>query len=199
VVTGARILPNPDQRPTILFVGRLVKRKGVADLIDAFKLLLSDLPDARLEIVGDGPEKPVLERLVADLGLKDNVTFTGSLRGGALYERFRNCDVFAMPSKTMADDVEGFGTVFLEAGLFGKPSVGTFSGGIPEAVVDETTGLLVSEGSVSELASALKRILQDPALGRELGLNARKRVLAEFTWEKTTRQLTEILSRTSRN
>ena len=179
----------------ILFVGRLVKRKGVDDLISAFHLLLSDNPTARLEIVGDGPERMNLEKLVADLGLGQRVTFLGSLKGRALNEKYLECDVFVMPSRTMKDDVEGFGTVFLEAGLAGKPSVGTNSGGIPEAVIDGETGILVPEADINELASALKRVLADGALGRKLGENARRRVLAEFTWEETTRRLVKIMSK----
>jgi phosphatidylinositol alpha-1,6-mannosyltransferase len=184
---------NERNRFTILFVGRLVKRKGMADLIDALRLLLNDFPDARLEIVGDGPEKGQLERLVSDLGLVDSVIFFGSLRGDPLSERYRNCDVFAMPSRTLEDDVEGFGTVFLEAGLFGKPSIGTFSGGIPEAVIDGGTGILVSEGDVGGLAQALRRLMSDEALRRELGSNARERVLARFTVQKAAEQLIAIL------
>jgi phosphatidylinositol alpha-1,6-mannosyltransferase len=165
----------------------------MADLLDAFRLVLNDFPDAQLEIVGDGPEKGQLERLVADLGLVGSVIFFGSLRGDPLSERYRNCDVFAMPSRTLKDDVEGFGTVFLEAGLFGKPSIGTFSGGIPEAVIDGETGILVSEGDVRGLAQALRRLMSDEALRSELGSNARDRVLARFTVQKAAEQLAAIL------
>jgi glycosyltransferase involved in cell wall biosynthesis len=179
----------------ILFVGRLVRRKGVDDLIGAFNLLSGDLPTARLEIVGDGPERMNLEKLAADLGLGQRVTFLGSLKGRALNEKYLECDVFVMPSRTLRDDVEGFGTVFLEAGLAGKPSVGTYSGGIPEAVIDGETGILVQEAEIEELASALKRVLADHALGQRLGENARRRVLAEFTWEETTRRLVKIMSK----
>jgi glycosyltransferase involved in cell wall biosynthesis len=190
----ASVTTNMMSSGRILFVGRLVRRKGVDDLIEAFKMLLSDFPNARLEIVGDGPERPRLTELVRTLGLEDRVKFYGSLRADALYEKYQECDVAAMPSRTMRDDVEGFGTVFLEAGLAGKPSVGTFSGGIPEAILDGKTGILVEEGNVRELASALKRILGDADLRRRLGENARSRTLAEFTWEHTTRQLIHILS-----
>jgi glycosyltransferase involved in cell wall biosynthesis len=184
-----------DGGQTVLFVGRLVERKGVDDLINAFRLVLKDFPLARLEIVGDGPERTKLERLVADLGLEEKITFFGGLRGDALHDRYRLCNVFVMPSKTMKDDVEGFGTVFLEAGLAGKPSVGTRSGGIPEAILDGETGILVEEGDVQELASAIKRILADANLGLRLGVGARTRVLSEFTWEKSADCLKGMLRR----
>ena len=125
---GSAGLPGQRAGHNVLFVGRLVRRKGADDLIDAFRSISEDFPDWRLEIVGDGPERKRLERLVADLGLGERVEFFGSLRGRALYDRYGLCDVVVMPSKRLRDDVEGFGTVFLEAGIFGKPSVGTFSG-----------------------------------------------------------------------
>jgi phosphatidylinositol alpha-1,6-mannosyltransferase len=178
----------------ILFVGRLVKRKGVADLIGAFRLVLADFPTAQLEIVGDGPERMNLERLANDLGLDTSVRFAGSLRGEALFARYRECDVFVMAPRTLKDDVEGFGTVFLEAGLAGKPSVGTRSGGIPEAVIDHETGLLVEEGNIRELAAAIRAVLVNGDLGKRLGENALSRVLTEFTWERSAEKLVDILS-----
>ena len=182
-----------DSKKRVLFVGRLVRRKGVGDLIEAFELVRKDIPGSILEIVGSGEDKERLQRLVTEKGLGDDVLFYGTLRGEALYERYRSCKVFAMPSKTLADDVEGFGTVFLEAGSFGKPSVGTLSGGIPEAVLDGVTGLLVREGDVDGLALALKEILTDEGLARRLGENARIRVVEEFSWSRGTDTLISIL------
>jgi phosphatidylinositol alpha-1,6-mannosyltransferase len=177
----------------VLFVGRLVERKGVSDLLHAILLVKDDVPQVRLEIVGDGPERKKLERISSDLGISRLITFFGELRGKELYRRYQLCAVFAMPSKTLKDDVEGFGTVFLEAGLFGKPSVGTNSGGIPEALLDGKTGLLVDEGNVPALAMALKTLLKDEEFARRLGENARKRVLSNFTWQSGARRLIEVL------
>lgn len=179
---------------SILFVGRLVRRKGADDLIDAFRLVSEHFPDCRLEIVGDGPERKRLEQLVADLGLGPKVEFFGSLRGRALYDRYKLCDVVAMPSKTLGDDVEGFGTVFLEAGVFGKPSVGTFSGGIPESIVNGETGILVREGDTKQLGAALESLLNDPELRSRMGGKAKERVLRDFTWQRSAERLLEGLS-----
>ena len=178
---------------TVLFVGRLVERKGVGDLLNALSLLKGDVPGVRLEIVGDGPERTNLEMKAAELGVVERVEFFGELRGEQLYTRYARCTVFAMPSKTLRDDVEGFGTVFLEAGLFGKPSVGTRSGGIPEAVLDGKTGILANESDVRGIAGALKKLLTNPGLAKTLGDNARERVLQKFTWEEGTRQLVRII------
>ena len=157
--------------------------------MDAFKLLSEELPDAVLEVVGDGPERRNLERLASDLGLGGRVSFAGTMKGEPLYRKYASCQVFAMPSITLEDDVEGFGTVFLEAGLFGVPSVGTFSGGIPEAIDANVTGLLVREGHVEEVAAALKRLLTDAGLAQTLGRNARARVQTRFTWAESAKQL----------
>ncbi|MGH2639326.1 MAG: glycosyltransferase, partial [Rhabdochlamydiaceae bacterium] len=114
-------------------------RKGVDDLLRAFKEVIKRLPNSRLEIVGNGPELASLQKLTGELGIALNVQFFGKLSGPPLYERYRSCDVFVMPSKTTEVDVEGFGTVFLEAAVFGKPSIGSISGGIPEAIKDGVT------------------------------------------------------------
>ena len=177
----------------ILFVGRLIKRKGVDDLLHAFRLVLQEMPDARLVIVGDGPQKPVLMRLAERLGISSQVEFKGALRGEALYREYQRCAVFVAPSKTLPDDVEGFGIVFLEAGFFGKPSVGTWSGGIPEAVLHNRTGILVPEGDVKALAKVILRLLRDRELAHRLGNNAQKRVIKEFSWKKATKRLLEML------
>ena len=179
---------------TILFVGRLVTRKGVDDLLDAFSLVLREVPDAELEIVGDGPERQKSEELAVSLGIQNHVHFFGTLVGKELYQRYSQCTVFVMPSKTMRGDVEGFGTVFLEAGLFAKPSVGTYSGGIPEAVIDGQTGVLIKEGDIVSLRDALVRLLQDKESSAQLGEKARRRVLSEFTSKKSTERLLALFS-----
>jgi phosphatidylinositol alpha-1,6-mannosyltransferase len=178
---------------TILFVGRLVERKGADDLIRAFSDLDGENGKARLEIVGDGPEMSRLQELAKELGVKDRTLFFGTLTGQRLYERFANAYVFAMPSKTAKDDVEGFGTVFLEAALFGKPSIGTRSGGIPEAIQDDETGILVPEHDPRALSEALKELISDETKTLRLGRNARQLVSSKFTWDASTQALVQLL------
>ncbi|HEV2138457.1 MAG TPA: glycosyltransferase family 4 protein [Nitrososphaerales archaeon] len=194
-IAAQPLAPSDPYGKKILFVGRLVERKGVKDLVDALKIVSEGIQDASLEVVGDGPQRSQLERLVADLNLGNRVSFLGTLKGSTLYDRYASCNVFAMPSITLNDDAEGFGTVFLEAGLFGKPSVGTFSGGIPEAVEQNRTGLLVHEGQVAELATALQKLLIDADFARSLGRNARQRVLRNFTWAEGTDLLMNSLAK----
>lgn len=178
---------------TVLFVGRLVDRKGADDLIRAFSELDGKAGKALLDIVGDGPEMGHLQELARELGVKDRTRFFGTLTGRPLYERFANAYVFAMPSKTAKGDVEGFGTVFLEAGMFGKPSIGTRSGGIPEAIKNEETGILVPEHDPKALSGALEALLADEAKTLRLGKNARELVSSKFTWDASTAELVQLL------
>ena len=185
------------RRRRVLFVGRLVKRKGVDLLLLAFKRCLNSFPDLRLVIVGDGPELENLVDKARRLGLDDDVaTFRGKLTGRELYVEYSRCDVFVMASTTTERDVEGFGTVFLEAGLFAKPCVGSYSGGIPEAILDGKTGILVPEGDAEALYEAIVRILNDPTFAKMLGENGRTRVMDAFTWETSTNRLICILAKT---
>ena len=176
----------------ILFVGRLIKRKGVDDLLLAFRSLLRDVPSASLEIVGDGPEMTPLRRLTERLGIAEKVNFMGSLRGGKLYERYASAGVVVMPSKRTADDVEGFGTIFLEAAAFAKPVVGTISGGIPEAVRNGETGLLVQEGDIDALKASLVRILGDSILQHRLGRNGLAWVLSNFSLARSASSVARL-------
>jgi len=173
---------------TILFVGRLVKRKGLTDLLSAFEIVARSHPDTRLVVVGDGPFRPELEGLVARSPFRDRVELKGTLTGKPLYEEYASCDVFVMPSRTTNVDTEGFGMVFLEAAYFARPAVGTRSGGIPEAVVDGETGLLVDQEDIEDLASKIAALLSDRALSERLGQRARERVLSDYTWESATRR-----------
>lgn len=185
-----RIVSGKERK--ILFVGRLIKRKGLDDLLQAFKLVLNKVPDAKLIIIGDGPEMANLCDLIKKLELQNKVDLKGTLVGKELYTKYQECDVFVMPSKKIEGDVEGFGIVFLEAGFFRKPSVGTQSGGIPEAVLDGQTGILVSEGNVKALADALVLLLNDRTLAQRYGRNARKRVITNFTWKAATLKLLKM-------
>ncbi len=178
----------------ILFVGRLVERKGADELIRAFAELDGEVGEARLEIVGDGPEMGRLRELAKEAGVGEKTRFFGTLTGQRLYERFSNAYVFAMPSKSAKGDVEGFGTVFLEAGLFGKPSIGTRSGGIPEAIRDGETGILIPEQDPEALREALQELLSDEAKTHRLGENARDLVESKFTWAASTEALVGLLS-----
>jgi glycosyltransferase involved in cell wall biosynthesis len=98
-----------------------------------------------------------------------------------------------MPSKATSTDVEGFGTVYLEAALFGTPSIGTTTGGIPEAIQDGVTGLVIPPQDLVALTKALRELLDDDDERRLMGANAQKNVLSKFTWKASTGALVRLL------
>jgi phosphatidylinositol alpha-1,6-mannosyltransferase len=181
----------------VLYVGRLVKSKGVDDLIAAYKVVSERIPRSRLIIVGDGPERGRLEGLAHELNLSTGVVFRGTLRGEELDEEYAKCTVFAMASKRVSDDpaIETFGLVIVEALMYGKPVVGTLLGGIPEIIDHEVNGLLVPEGRPKELANALIRILTDQDLAGRLHRNALESAEKKFTWAAATDRLLSCYSR----
>ena len=173
----------------VLFVGRLVPRKCADVLIEAFAEVERKFPGSRLEIVGDGPEMQRLKDLTNRLDLDEWVEFHGVLKGKPLWSMYANCDLLVLPSSRSKDDVEGFGTVFLEAAVFGKPSIGTKTGGIPEAVIDGVTGVLIDTPHPSTLTSSMISLLADPERMVSLGRRARSRALDHFSWEQSSRAL----------
>jgi glycosyltransferase involved in cell wall biosynthesis len=167
----------------LLFVGRLVERKGVHVLLDALALLPEE-PPIRLEVVGDGPEREALERRARALGIQERVRFHGYVSRGALEDHLRGCDALALPAVTDAKgDVEGLGVVLLEAMSFGKPVVASLSGGITDIVRPGENGVLVPPGDAAALAAALEGFARDPRAVRRLGAAARRDVRERFSWE----------------
>lgn len=167
----------------LLSVGRLVSRKGFADAIEALALLRERGRDVSLAIVGDGPERGRLEDLAKTRGVADHVTFTGKVPDDDLPALYALCDAFVMAPRSVGADVEGFGIVYLEANLMAKPVIASRAGGVPDAVIDGKTGLLVAPGDPDAVAKAVAALMDDPALWERLGRDGRARVLEEFTWK----------------
>lgn len=180
---------EPAAVPTALFVGRLVARKGADRAIEAMARVRAQHPGARLEIVGDGPDRARLEALAAQAGLADAVRFHGALDDAARDAAFARAWCFVMPSRAEGTDVEGFGIVYLEAAVAGLPAIGGRGSGADDAIVHETTGLLVDGRDAGAVASAMLRMFDDPTRTRAMGDAARRRALDEFTWERTARAL----------
>ncbi len=184
-----------EERKILLTVGRLVPRKGIDTVLRALPYVAREIPEVHYLICGNGPDRDRLEGLARDLCVTERIRFLGEVVHDDLPRYYSACDVFVMPSRETRPYVEGFGIVFLEANACGKPVVGAHSGGIPDAVRDGETGLLVEPDNEVELADALIRLLRDPALAVRLGENGRRRVLEEATWEHTARQLYEYIAR----
>jgi phosphatidylinositol alpha-1,6-mannosyltransferase len=181
-----------DEHKVILTVGRLVERKGHDIVIRALPAVERAVGPIRYLIAGQGPEELKLRQLARDLECEDRVRFIGHASTDELPSLYAACDVFVMPSRPLAqrDGVEGFGIVFLEAGACSKPVVGGRSGGIPEAVLDGVTGVLVNPTDVDELARVLVRLLRNREEAVRLGMEGRRRAEAiESAWGATLKRI----------
>lgn len=182
----------------VLMVGRVWEtRKGFDKAIEAFKLVEQKIPGTKLVIAGPG-DSSALGSLSREFGVQDHIIFAGMVERGELMRLFAACDLFLLPTRTMEDgNIEGFGIVFLEANLMGKPVIGGKSGGTVEAVIDSETGMIVDGNDVKEIAAAVVNILSDPELALKLGQNGRQRVLGEFSSERQGIEFTKILNNIS--
>lgn len=178
----------------ILSVGRLVARKGFDTLIDAFaKLDQTKFGDVELWIAGDGPERETLTRLAKENFVEGSVKFLGAVSDEELAKLYAGAEVFALTPKEIGGDLEGFGIVYLEAASYGVPAIGTRTGGVPEAVIHNETGLLATPNDSQSVAIVLMQLLANQELRDRLGKQAQMRVQEEFSWHKQIQALTEAL------
>jgi glycosyltransferase involved in cell wall biosynthesis len=167
----------------ILFVGRLIERKGVHVLLQALALLPPGR-EVRVLICGDGPEREALEALAERLAVRDRCEFAGRVSDERLRQEYADADAFVLPAVVDArGDSEGLGVVLLEAMNSRVPVVASAVGGITDIVEDEVTGLLVREGDERELAAALERLVRDDAFAATLGEAGYRRLRSEFSWD----------------
>jgi len=157
----------------LLFVGRLIERKGAEYAVRAVAELRRQGRAVRLTIIGDGPERARLVPLIDELGLRDAVDLTGALPHDDIAEHYRTAALLLMPAVTdWKGEQEGFGMVLVEAMASDLPMVATRSGGIPDVVTDGTSGILVPERDPGALAAAAARLLDDPPLAARMAAAA---------------------------
>lgn len=182
--------------PVIISVGRLVKRKGQDRLIAAMPTILRAIPNAKLLIVGRGKDSDRLHKITQRYGLVDVVKFVGRVNYSELPDYFRLGDLFVMPSRSRLFGliVEGLGIVYLEASACGLPVIAGDSGGAPDAVENEITGLVVDGRSQDAIARAALSILQSPDGGRSMGQAGREWVLAEWSWQRWGTRFAELFT-----
>ena len=184
--------PAPHSGLRLLFVGRLVERKGVHVLLDALALLPEE-PPVRLAVIGDGPERDALERRARSLGIEGRVEFRGYVPRETLEHALASCDALVLPAiRDAKGDVEGLGVVLLEAMGFGRPVIASRAGGIVDIVRPGVNGLLVPPGDAPALAGAIESFARDPALVRRLGAAAREDVRERFSWDSILDRLTDL-------
>lgn len=181
-------------KQTILFVGRLAKRKGVKEFIEnSFAKIVSEIPNTCFVVVGNNPSESLTYRddalgeiraVISKMNLQAYVRLHGSVSDDELVKLYQTCDVVVLPALAETDDVEGFGIILLEAAAAGKPTIATRVGGIPDAVEDRKTGILVEPGDYKGLAQAVLDLLNNPLARSKMGGVARQRAEKEFCWEE---------------
>jgi glycosyltransferase involved in cell wall biosynthesis len=177
----------------LLFVGRLVPKKGVDVLIDACALVRSELPELRVEIVGGGPLAEELEQRARRAGVADRVHFLGPQPGEAVDAAFRRCSLVAAPSRIDEHgDREGMPTVLVEALARGVPVIASDLVGIPELVRHGETGLLVPPDDPAALAASIARLVGDPKLAHELADRGRALVTERCDPGRSARRLQAV-------
>jgi phosphatidyl-myo-inositol alpha-mannosyltransferase len=174
-----------DGRPTLLFVGRLEKRKGLEPLIRAFTLLKTEHPDLRLLVVGDGPERGRCEQLLPER-LRSDVVFLGRVDQDDLPRYYASCDLYVSP----ALGGESFGIVLLEAMAAGAPIVASDIPGYRSVARDEVQGRLVPPGDPRALADSIRGLLANASLRAAMGAEGR-RTVDEYDWAVVAARLRE--------
>ena len=199
---------NLSGKKGILTIGRLdanEQYKGQDMVIKAMPDILQAVPSAVYVIGGDGSDRKRLENLANEVGVSDKVLFTGWIPEAEKPAFYSACEVFAMPSREIVQKsplppffkggsvkAEGFGIVYIEANACGKPVIGGNSGGVPDAVIDGVTGLLVEPTSPKAIGYAIIKLLTNPEMAKQLGENGRKRALRELSAEKMAQNIEAV-------
>jgi glycosyltransferase involved in cell wall biosynthesis len=191
--------PADDQpRQNVLFVGRLVEKKGCTYLIQAMQKVQSRSPLARLVVVGDGPERANLEAQAQSLGIRCD--FRGAQASSVVRQEMSFARVFCVPSMTARNgDSEGLGIVFAEAQAMGVPVVSSLHGGIPEVVCDGSTGLLAPERDHSRLAEHIIRFFADETFWKDCSRKAQAWIADRFDIRRQTVSLEETYTEVSQS
>jgi phosphatidylinositol alpha-1,6-mannosyltransferase len=176
----------PDKTFLILSVGWHVPRKKFDLVIKAIKIIREMRPtlDIKYFSVGQGISTNYLKNLTKELELEDIIKFFGECENNIRNELYKLSDIFVMPSITTNDSIEGFGLVFLEANYYKVPVIGSFSGGIRDAIENGKTGLLVKPNNLEDLIEKILYLYDNEEIRIEMGKQGYNRVINEFLWEK---------------
>lgn len=181
--------------PTISFLGRLTPKKHPIALLEAFSLVKKAVPDARLTMIGDGPEMPRVKQRIEDLGLVDSVSLLGALQRAEALSLVNQSWVFAQHSVTASNgDQEGFGISLAEAAALNLPVVSTYHNGIPEQVIHGETGFLVREFDYETMADYLIKLLNNPMLTEQMGQRGYCRVESLCQSNQRLQQIDELIA-----
>jgi len=189
-------------RPTLLTVARIVKAnryKGHDVVLRALASVVRAVPDVAYVIAGDGDDLGYLDRLARESGVRANVIFAGRISDEELPLLYNACDSFVMCSRADRSRrgilAEGFGLALLEASACAKPVIAGRSGGVPDAVQDGLTGLLVNPEDSEAVAEAIIRVLREPSVAKIMGRNGRKWVESEMNWTRAAYEFEQAMAK----
>lgn len=174
-----------NNRQCVLFVGRLIPRKGLSFLVQAAKHIIKEKEQTAFVIVGDGPQKNQLISYLEKNRIRKNFIFLGDIKDEILPLIYNCAEVFVFPSVQ-----EGQGIALLEAQAVSKPVIAFNTGGVRETILNQETGLLVEPNS-KELANAIIKLLKNEEMRNKMGKKGREFVSKNFSWEKSAKKLLE--------
>jgi phosphatidylinositol alpha-1,6-mannosyltransferase len=182
-------------RPILLSCGRLHQKKGMRRMARLLPQIARHIPDVAYIVVGEGPDREVIESTARAGGVADRMIFAGLVPREELPAYYAAADVVVMAyQQEEVSDTEGFGIVLAEAGAAGKPAVAAEIGGTGDAIVDGETGFLLREGDDGGLVNALVTLFKDPALRARMGAAGRARVERELNWDAAAAKVREVLT-----
>lgn len=187
LVTQLRGKYSLESKMILLSVGRLVKRKGFDKVIEALPEVLKKVPNLVYVILGNGEELKNYE-------LKNNALIINNASDEEKNSWYNLSDIFIMPSRNIGGDFEGFGIVYLEANLAGKPVIAGDSGGTRDAVINGFNGLLVDPENTDEISGAIIKLALDSELRQKLGEQGRERVINNFNWKKQVEKIYKFIT-----
>jgi colanic acid/amylovoran biosynthesis glycosyltransferase len=184
---------EPDGRFRIVAVGSLEEKKGQSFLVEACALLEAQSRNIECHILGEGPQRASLERLIRDRQLQHCVSLLGALNSSQVAEELSKADVFIMPSVVASNKMmEGIPVALMEAMAVGLPVIASHISGIPELVEDRVSGVLVPERDPQAIATAVGLIMEDPSLRARLGIGARQVISERYNLRTNARQLADL-------
>ena len=188
----------------ILFVGRLARRKGVKEFIEkSLGRIIQEVPEVDFLIVGENPKDSLthrddvrseIERAISACHLEEHVQWLGALSDEDLVKVYNLCDLVVLPILPMKDDVEGFGIVALEAAAAAKPVVATSVGGVPDAVENGKSGVVVAPEDYETMSRSIIKLLAQHEIKSSIGEYAQRRVRERFCWSSTITRYEKTLS-----
>jgi len=180
--------------PVITTLARVEKRKGHKFILDALTEVKKDFPNIMYLIAGQGPYLEEIKSYSRTLGLEKHIQFLGWITEPEKSLILKNSDLFVMTPNIVGESVEGFGMSFIDASFHGVASVGTNSGGISDAIIDNETGLLCEAENQKDITNKILLLLKDEKKRNQLGINGKNRALEFFSWKNKINEFLEIIN-----